>query len=141
MKISVFIPIFNDTDALAELIERLFAVSDIADWDIEVLIVNDGSTNDAWSEMERVKGLFPERKVILFQLKKNEGQHRATLFGVMRCRHDVIVTMDSDLQHPPEEIPRLVEALMNGSFDLVYGSALLGHSFMRRIGSYIFFYV
>ncbi len=141
MKVSIVIPVFNDTQALFELVERLFVVIDIAGWDVEVLIVDDGSESHVWSELERIKSFFQDRKIMLFKLVRNEGQHKATLFGIMRCSHDVIVTMDSDLQHPPEEAPRLVEALLVGNFDLVYGSASVGHSYIRRAAGYIFFKV
>lgn len=141
MKLSVVIPIFNDAQALFELMERLFAVMDMAGWDVEVLLVDDGSESNVWCEMERVKNFFPARMIVLLQLLRNEGQHRATLFGIMRCSHNIIVTMDSDLQHPPEEIPRLVEALSASNLDLVYGSASVGHSSIRRVAGYIFFKV
>lgn len=139
MQISVVIPVFNDAQALPELMQRLFSVMDMAGLGVELILIDDGSENDVWSEMGRLKLSFPERNILLFQLAKNEGQHRATLFGIMHCSHDVIITMDSDLQHPPEEIPRLVGALIAGNFDLIYGAASLGHSFMRRIAGYIFF--
>lgn len=141
MKISVVIPVFNDVQALPELVERLFLAADVMAWEAEVVIVDDGSANDVWGELERIKMSFSERSLKVYQMEKNEGQHRATLFGVTHCTHDVIITMDSDLQHPPEEVPRLVRSLTEGGFDLVYGTASAGHSYTRRLAGYIFFKV
>lgn len=141
MNISIVIPVFNDARALHELIERVFAVMDMAGWNAEVVVVDDGSENEVWSEMERIRSFFPERRIRLLKLLENSGQNRATLFGIKHCTHDFIVTMDSDLQHPPEEIPLLIQALSGGHFELVYGSAFEGHSFARRVAGYVFFKV
>lgn len=141
MKISVVIPVFNDAKAIFELVARLFAVADSELWDAEIIMVDDGSANDVLGELERVKASFLGRSLKIFRLEENEGQHRASLFGIMHCDHDVIVTMDSDLQHPPEEVPRLVKSLREGDFDLVYGAASSGHSRIRRFAGYVFFRV
>lgn len=138
MRISVVTPVFNDARALPELMQRLFLVMDSAGLGVELIIVDDCSILDVWSDVERARGLFPDRDIVLFQLPRNVGQHRATLFGIRQCRHEVIVTMDSDLQHPPEEVARLVSALAEGGLDLVYGEGAEGHPLPRRVAGYLF---
>lgn len=83
----------------------------------EVVLVVDGSPDDTWSVAAELALQHAEVRAI--QLTRNYGQHNALLAGIRAARHDVIVTMDDDLQHPPEEIPRLLGALTPDR-DLVY---------------------
>jgi undecaprenyl-phosphate 4-deoxy-4-formamido-L-arabinose transferase len=99
----------------------------------EIVLVNDGSRDGSWNTIEALALRHPE--VIGVDLMRNYGQHNALLCGIRRARHEVIVTLDDDLQQPPEEIPRLLEKLAEG-FDVVYGTPQqLQHGWWRNVSS------
>ncbi len=132
-RISVVVPVYNDAQAIKELLGRLFSVSMPYELEIEVVIVDDGSDDNVWLDLKQLKGEMPSKRLKLIRLASNHGQGLATLCGIANSRGDFVITMDSDLQHPPEEIPVLVKHLKEGGFDLVYGTGTNGHQFMKRI--------
>ena len=85
----------------------------------EIILVNDGSRDRSWDVISELSSRSPAVRGL--NLMRNYGQHNALLCGIRAAKYDVIVTMDDDLQHPPEEIPRLLEQLEQG-FDVVYGA-------------------
>jgi undecaprenyl-phosphate 4-deoxy-4-formamido-L-arabinose transferase len=117
--ISVVIPTYNSQASLPLLIERLGPVLRGLARRYEAILVNDGSRDKTWAAIQALAQRHAWVRGI--RLRRNYGQHNATLCGVRLARYDVTVTMDDDLQHPPEEIPHLVEALRRG-FDVVYGT-------------------
>jgi undecaprenyl-phosphate 4-deoxy-4-formamido-L-arabinose transferase len=115
---SVVIPVYNSADSLAPLVERLAGVLPRICLDFEVILVNDGSPDESW---QVITGLCEQHSWLRgINLMRNYGQHNATLCGVRAARYEVIITMDDDLQHPPEEIPLLLDKLAEGC-DVVYG--------------------
>jgi glycosyltransferase involved in cell wall biosynthesis len=133
-RVSVVVPVFNSAASIDELCGRIATVMDaapgVADW--ELILVNDGSRDGSW---DRVVALSRERAEVRgMDLTRNWGQHSALLAGVHAARGEVIVTLDDDLQNPPEEIPRLLDAL-GAQVDLVYGvPAVSAHPAHRRLG-------
>ncbi len=115
---SIVIPVYNGVETLEQLVERLALVLPVVSDDFEVILVNDGSPDESWSMILKLSRQYPWLRGI--NLMRNYGQHNATLCGVREARGDVIVTMDDDLQHPPEEIPQLIKKLSEG-YDVVYG--------------------
>lgn len=115
---SIVIPVYNSAETLTPLVERLAGVLPQIAKEFEVILVNDGSPDESW---QIITGLC-QKYVWLrgISLMRNYGQHNATLCGVREARHEIIITMDDDLQHPPEEIPRLLDKLSEG-YDVVYG--------------------
>ncbi len=114
--ISVVIPAYNSELTLEELVDRLEAV--LAETPKrEVIIVDDGSRDRTWPTIERIAR--KHHRVRGITLMRNYGQHNALLCGIRLARYDVIVTIDDDLQHPPEELPKLLAALAGS--DVVYG--------------------
>lgn len=138
MSVSVVIPVFNDATMLMELVQRLYHVSDRIGDRIELLLVDDGSTPETWEHLKALKTSHPGHDIILLRLAENSGQHNATLCGLTNAHGSIIVTMDADLQHPPEAVPLLLARLREQQLDLVYGTALAGHSRARRITSRLF---
>lgn len=138
MNLSVVVPVFNDTASLPELTRRIFSMATQQHHDVELVMVDDGSKNDAWEALKAVKDVHRERKVILLRLSRNLGQNAATLYGLSQCHADVCVTLDADLQHRPEDIPLLVDHLFKGNLDIVYGAASAGHPPLRRLASRLF---
>jgi undecaprenyl-phosphate 4-deoxy-4-formamido-L-arabinose transferase len=119
MNISVVVPVYRAQDALPELVRRLEPVLGAAGGAYELILVNDGSPDDSWRVIRELAKGRPWIRGL--DLMRNYGQHNALLCGIREARHPVIVTLDDDLQHPPEEMPRLLQRLESGC-DVVYGS-------------------
>jgi len=99
----------------------------------EVILVNDGSADRSWLAIQKLRDAHPW--IAGINLSRNYGQHAALLCGIRAAQGDAIVTMDDDLQNPPEEIPRLLDTLSGGA-DVVYGySAEQQHGFWRGLAS------
>ncbi len=119
MKCSVVVPVYRGEKTLDPLLERLAQVLPKLFDSYEVILVNDGSPDHSWDVIQQITRKYEFARGI--RLMRNYGQHNATLCGVRAARFDLIVTMDQDLQHPPEEIPVLLAKLEEG-FDVVYGA-------------------
>jgi glycosyltransferase involved in cell wall biosynthesis len=133
--ISIVVPVYNSERSLPILAERIRAVLQAEERALELILVNDGSRDESWKV---IKTLAQSHSWISgISLMRNSGQHNALLCGVRRARFDVIVTMDDDLQNPPEEIPTLLAKLDSG-FDVVYGTPLREtHGLLRDLASKI----
>jgi glycosyltransferase involved in cell wall biosynthesis len=118
MDISVVIPVYNGADTLDILVERLGAVLPTVAERFELVLVNDDSPDNSWELIERLAATHPWVRGIA--LMRNAGQHNATLCGIREARYEIIVTMDDDLQNPPEEMGKLLKKLDEG-YDVVYG--------------------
>ena len=112
------IPVYRGEATLPELAARLEAVLARVGSAHEIILVNDGSPDGSWAVIQRLCAENPAVRGI--RLMRNYGQHNATLCGVRAAQYELILTLDDDLQHPPEEIPLLLERLAQG-WDVVYG--------------------
>jgi glycosyltransferase involved in cell wall biosynthesis len=131
--ISAVIPVHRSADTLPLLLPRLTAVLDGLASAHEIILVDDGSPDQSWAAISTAA--HGDDRIRGFRLMRNFGQHNALLVGIRAARHQFIVTLDDDLQNPPEEIPRLVEALTN-SVDVVYGApSTEQHSVWRSAAS------
>lgn len=117
--ISVVVPVYNSELTLSELVDRLGKVLPRLTDEYELILVNDGSHDQSWSLVRQLADSHDWVHGI--DLMRNYGQHSALLVGIRKASNDVIVTMDDDLQNPPEEIPLLLQKLNEG-YDVVYGS-------------------
>jgi len=117
--ISVIIPVYNSEDSLRLLIQRIEPVLKSLTAQYEVIFVNDGSKDHSWQRIKDLSGLHSW--ITGIELMRNYGQHNALLCGIRAARYEILVTMDDDLQHPPEEIPKLITKLLEG-YDVVYGT-------------------
>lgn len=138
MKLSIVIPVYQDTSALHELLQRIFHVADTNHYEASIVIVDDGSRQAAWDEIDKLKANFPDKQITRIRLAKNHGQHLATLCGIMNSNGDLIVTLDADLQHSPEAMPTLIRTLLQRKLDLIYGTSSSGHSLARRLASKVY---
>jgi len=131
MKCSVVVPVYRGAETLNPLLERLAkALPNIFD-SYEVILVNDGSPDNSWDVIQKITRKYDFARGI--RLMRNYGQHNATLCGVRAANYELIVTMDQDLQHPPEDIPILLAKLAEG-FDVVYGAPKkLPQGFLRNL--------
>lgn len=131
--LSVVIPVYNSDAVLPTLIERIGPILAENSNAFEVILVDDGSRTNAWQIIEQLAESHAWIRGV--RLMRNYGQHNALLCGVRLARNDVIVTIDDDLQHPPEEISKLLERLDMG-FDVVYGSPIEDqHGLFRNLAS------
>jgi len=131
MNLSIIVPVYRGEKLVGPLVERLNRALPTFAKKYEVILVNDGSPDGSWKIIEQLTKKY--KWVRGARLMRNYGQHNATLCGVRLARYDVIVTMDQDLQHPPEEIPLLLAELEKG-FDVVYGSPKkLPQGFIRNL--------
>jgi glycosyltransferase involved in cell wall biosynthesis len=117
--ISIVIPVYNSSDILPELISRIEKSLRSGTSALEVILVNDFSKDKSWETICRMSLSYDWVRGI--DLMRNYGQHNALLCGIRQAENDIIVTMDDDLQHPPEEIPKLLCKLEEG-YDVVYGT-------------------
>ena len=114
--ISLVIPVYNEEENLHILMERIRPVMQGMDRPYEIIFIDDGSRD---SSLSILKGFASEPEVKVVELVRNYGQHAAILAGFSVVTGDIIITLDADLQNPPEEIPKLVKEMEAGSYDVV----------------------
>lgn len=132
---SVVVPVYDSAGSLRELTTRVGETLAKTCSAFEVILVNDGSRDASWHVIEELAREFTW--IAGIDLMRNYGQHNALLSGIRAARHGVIVTMDDDLQHPPEEIPKLLSKLAEGC-DVVYGTPEQErHGFFRNLASQV----
>jgi undecaprenyl-phosphate 4-deoxy-4-formamido-L-arabinose transferase len=107
------IPVYNEEESLPLLFARLMPVLESLNRSYEVVFINDGSRDRSLSMLLECRDRYPGR-VVVIDFNGNFGQHMAIMAGFSQARGEMIVTMDADLQNPPEEIPRILEALESG---------------------------
>lgn len=133
LEYSVVIPVYGSATILPELHRRLNAVMQRLGSSYEVIFVDDCGPDFAWDVLQTLTE--QDRHVVAIQLMRNAGQSNATLCGLAHARGKLVITMDDDLQHPPEEIPILLDAL-TAEVDVVMGTPLeKRHHWFRRFGS------
>ncbi|HVA98883.1 MAG TPA: glycosyltransferase family 2 protein, partial [Bacteroidia bacterium] len=133
--ISVLIPVFNSQETINELFNRIDSAFSKIENKYQLVLVDDGSRDDSWNEIEKLKKANHE-KIIAVRLAKNFGQHNAILCGFHFCKGDLVLTMDDDLQHPPEEIEKLILRQEETNADVVYGiPSSKKHTSLRNAGS------
>jgi glycosyltransferase involved in cell wall biosynthesis len=133
--ISIIIPVYRSAESLSELHRRLAAVFDARAQALEILFVEDCGGDHSWDVIKRLSQV--DQRVRGLRMSRNYGQHNALLCGIRAAQGEVIVTMDDDLQHPPEELAKLLAKLDEG-FDVVYGPPHHEqHGFLRDLASQI----
>jgi undecaprenyl-phosphate 4-deoxy-4-formamido-L-arabinose transferase len=139
-EISVVIPVYNEEDNLRELGDRLIGTLTGMGRAFEVIFVDDGSTDQSWQLLTDLNREHPQH-IRALQFHRNFGQHQAIFAGFQAARGQVMITLDADLQNPPEEIPRLVAKLEEG-YDSVGGwRENRRDSLFRRLPSHLVNYV
>lgn len=136
MKYSIVVPVYNSSKTLDELYNR---IKDVFENDLhqefELILVNDASKDESLEVIKRLSRMDERVKYVDFA--KNHGQQKAVLCGIEFCDGDYVITMDDDLQHPPEEIPKLIEKMASDpKIDVVIGMYdSKKHNSIRRLGS------
>lgn len=115
-KIAIVIPVYNERENLPTLMQRLTFVMQSWGRSYEIIFIDDGSTDNS---LEILKELAQKPAVKIVELTRNYGQHAAILAGFFVSSAEIVITMDADLQNPPEEIPNLVKVMEEGNYDVV----------------------
>lgn len=133
---SVVIPVYRSEKIVEDTIDQTAAALEKEGLDFEIVLVDDGSPDGTWPILERKARENP--RVVAIRLMRNYGQHSAVMCGLGNITGDYAITMDDDLQNPPEEIRHLVDKAPEGDYDLVIGRfRSKKHSLTRRLGSRI----
>ena len=133
---SVIVPVYNSELTLSELYDRTAAVFADSGFSFEMVFVDDYSQDNSWEVLKQLKKLHPG-SITAIKLAKNFGQHNAVFCGMEHAKGELMITIDDDLQVPPEEIRKLIQVYKDKDADLVYGYfGKKKHSIIRNIGSY-----
>jgi glycosyltransferase involved in cell wall biosynthesis len=119
MQVSVVIPLFNEDESLPELCSWITRVMDQEQLSYEVILIDDGSTDNSWEVITQISAANNAFKGIQFQ--RNYGKSAALNEGFKAAKGEVVITMDADMQDSPDEIPALRDMILKGGFDLVSG--------------------
>ena len=119
LNISVVVPLYNEEESLRELVAWIDRVATASKLSYEVIMIDDGSSDGSWAEVEQLKEKYPAVKGIRFA--RNYGKSAALYCGFAETEGEVVITMDADLQDSPDEIPELYRMIMEEGYDLVSG--------------------
>lgn len=137
LSISLVIPVFNDQEVLDELNNRLMKIVPSICRDYEIIFVDDGSKDGSWKKIEELKAGNP--KITGIRLMRNFGQQNAIAAGLDHVSGDMVVIMDSDLQDKPEDIPKLVDALLNNDASMAIAQWISRKDgFFKKLASRMF---
>ena len=138
MQVSVVIPLFNEDESLPELCSWITRVMDQEQLSYEVILIDDGSTDNSWDVITKISAANSAFKGIQFQ--RNYGKSAALNEGFKAAKGEVVITMDADMQDSPDEIPALRDMIVNGGFDLVSGwkKKRYDNTFTKNIPSKLF---
>lgn len=135
MNLSIVVPVYNSKKGLPELANRLSVVLPGLAKQYELILVNDGSRDGSWEAIRLLTNQYPW--IYGINLMRNYGQHNALLCGIRKAQYPITITMDDDLQHPPE-ILHLLLAKLDEGYDVVYGKPVQEkHSLLRDLASQI----
>jgi undecaprenyl-phosphate 4-deoxy-4-formamido-L-arabinose transferase len=116
IQVSVVIPVYNEESNLRVLLDRILPVMQGLGKRFEIIFIDDGSRDNS---LVLLHEFTKKEQVKVVELTRNYGQHAAIMAGFSICRGDIVITMDADLQNPPEEIPRLIKIMEEGNYDVV----------------------
>ena len=119
LDISIVVPLYNEAESLPELVEWIGRVATANKLSYEIIFVDDGSTDESWSVIERLQKSNPEIRAISFM--RNYGKSAALYCGFDMAEGEVVFTMDADLQDSPDEIPQMRRMILEEGYDLVSG--------------------
>ena len=120
MRLSVVIPVYNEVETIKEIVSRVQAV----DLEKEIIIVDDGSTDGTREQLPEIT--LSQKNIKVFYHDRNQGKGAALRTGFEAATGDIVIIQDADLEYDPREYPVLLEPILDGRADIVYGSRFLG---------------
>ena len=136
---SIVIPVFNSEQSLEELHQRIFETFHKLKKTHEIIFVDDASVDSSWSVLKKLRD--KDKNVKIIQLMKNFGQHNAIICGLNYITGKFVITMDDDLQNPPEEIPRLIDKIKEGYDVVIAAPEDKNDKVYKNFGSFIIRYL
>ena len=142
MTLSIIVPLYNEEGSILEVLHRIAQVHLLQGVHKEVLIINDGSTDNSESLVQAFLETRPDLDIRYFSLDRNRGKGAAIHYGIQEARGDLIIIQDADREYDPAEYNILLRPIVNGRADVVYGSRFMGGRphrvlfFWHRIGNH-----
>ena len=134
---SIVVPVYKSEQSLPELYDRTAKVFEGIPGNFELILVEDGGGDNSWEVMKSLRE--KDKRVKIVRLTRNFGQHNALMCGFSFSSGDYVVTIDDDLQNPPEEIPKLIEEIQRTGLDMVCGTPeARKQSWTRNAGSFTY---
>ena len=124
-KLSVIIPCYNEEKLVGSILEKVMAVSLINSMDKEIIVINDGSTDGTAEELKKIVALNPS--ILVIQQPVNMGKGAAINTALQKITGDIVIIQDADLEYNPNEYNRLLQPIIDGFADVVYGSRFVGN--------------
>ena len=117
MKLSVIIPAYNEAQTIGRILKRVLDIN-VENLTKEIVVINDGSLDGTLMEIKNIK----DKRIVIYDKKTNEGKGAAIRDGIKRSSGDIILIQDADLEYDPGEYPLLLEPILSGKADVVFGS-------------------
>ena len=137
VRFSIVVPVFNSEKSLNELFLRLEKAMQSVMGSYELIFVDDGSRDSSWKVMKELSAHDSRVKAIRFS--RNFGQHKALICGFRHCQGEYVITLDDDLQNPPEEIPKLIDAIeKDAELDVVSGRSIEKPALLRNLAGFLY---
>jgi len=121
-KVSFVVPVFNEKENIEPLCRAISLAMEPTPYPFEMIFVNDGSSDDTWTEISRVSGDY--KNLVAIDLATNYGQSSALSAGIDQARGELIVLMDGDMQNDPADVPMMIDTLMEKDCDVVSGERI-----------------
>ncbi|MFQ6097747.1 MAG: glycosyltransferase family 2 protein, partial [Armatimonadota bacterium] len=121
MKLSVIMPAYNEAATVREAIDRVLDV----DLDLELIVIDDGST-DGTTEIIREAAARHRGRLRAFRRERNQGKGAAVRLGIARAEGDIIIIQDADMEYDPKDYADVIQPILDGKADVVYGSRFMG---------------
>ncbi|MCH7703920.1 MAG: glycosyltransferase family 2 protein [Planctomycetes bacterium] len=139
MRLSIVIPVYNEVRTLEELLSQVFAID--TGLDRQVILVDDGSTDGTLELYPKIQDRWPNEDIVVHLQPVNKGKGAALREGFKRTTGDIVLIQDADLEYHPRDYPRLLQPILDGRADVVYGSRFVGgqdhrvHLFWHMVGN------
>lgn len=125
-KLSIVVPVYNEEAYLEAVIRKVVLQSLPGGLDREVILINDGSTDGTWELMQMLPAKFPDTIFQVVNKPGNEGKGAAVRDGFARVTGEIVIIQDADFEYDPADYPKLLQPILDGKADVVYGSRFIG---------------
>ena len=125
-KLSIVVPVYNEEKYLEDVIRKVIDQPLPGSLEKELILVNDGSGDNTWKVMQSLPGKFPEIQFQLVNKTVNEGKGAALRDGFARVTGDIVIVQDADFEYDPADYPKLLQPILDGKAEVVYGSRFIG---------------